>query len=122
MNSRALSSTDSMMVDSSAIQVVEAKILHVLSIYPKISRPMLQTGIGPSVNPAIWHPVLSDLVGRRLVTEVEVSLKGPTGRNNTYRVLSLTPEGQAWTKGMWDPDSAGHTGDGSPTHTQGRTG
>ena len=46
---------------------IEVKILHLLGIYPIISPTMLQGGLGPSVKPALWRPVLA-----RLINEAKV--------------------------------------------------
>jgi hypothetical protein len=54
---------------------------------------MLQTGIGPSISPVIWTPVLEDMISRKLVQEATINVKGPGGRANSPKILSLTEEG-----------------------------
>ena len=68
---------------------VRARILHILSIYPIISPTMLQSGLGPYTKPALWRPVLSDLIAEGKVMETQESLQTPSDRYNTYHKLSL---------------------------------
>jgi hypothetical protein len=68
---------------------VEAKILHLLSIYPIISPTMLQSGLGPYTKPALWRPVLTRLITEGKVIEDQESLQTPSERYNTYTKLSL---------------------------------
>lgn len=69
--------------------VIEAKILHVLTIWPKLSPSMLQVGIGTAVTPKLWHPILASLIAEGRVTRREVQAKAPSGRDQTYVVISL---------------------------------
>lgn len=82
-------------VDGQVITVIQAKILYTLGIYRRLSRSMLQTGIGPAISPAIWTPVLEDMITRRLVQEFTVNVKGTSGRANSPKVIMLTPDGLA---------------------------
>ncbi len=68
---------------------VEAKILHLLKIYPIISPTMLQGGLGPYTKPAIWRPALQKLIEEGKVEETQESLQTPSERYNTYTKLSL---------------------------------
>jgi len=68
---------------------IEAKILHILGIYPTISPTMLQGGLGPYTKPALWRPVLAKLVEEGKVIESQESLQTPSDRYNTYTKLSL---------------------------------
>jgi len=68
---------------------ISAKILHVLGIYPIISPTMLQSGIGAYIKPAEWREVLADLVKRGKVVEDTFNGQTPTGRYNSYNLLSL---------------------------------
>ena len=68
---------------------IELKILHILGIYPIISPTMLQAGLGPSMKPALWRPVLLSLIANGKVIEDHESLLTPTERSNTYTKLSL---------------------------------
>lgn len=68
---------------------VEAKIIHLLAIYPIISPTMLQSGLGPYTKPALWRPVLARLIEEGRVIEDQESLQTPSDRYNTYSKLSL---------------------------------
>lgn len=68
---------------------IEAKILHLLGIYPIISPTMLQSGLGPSTKPAQWRPVLVSLIAAGRVIEEQESMQTPSERYNTYSKLSL---------------------------------
>jgi len=80
-------------VNGQVITTIQAKILYTLGIYPKLSRSMLQTGIGPAISPVIWTPVLEDMIHRRLVQETTINVKGVGGRANSPKILSLTEDG-----------------------------
>lgn len=68
---------------------IEAKIVHLLGIYPTISHTMLQGGLGPSLKPALWRPVLLGLIESGVVVEEHEQLLTPTNRHNNYTKLSL---------------------------------
>jgi hypothetical protein len=68
---------------------VEAKILHLLNIYPVISPTMLQSGLGPYTKPSLWRPVLARLIANGQIVESQESLQTPSERYNTYVKLSL---------------------------------
>ncbi len=70
-------------------QEIEAKILHILGIYPIISPTMLQSGLGPYTRPSLWRPVLQRLIDEDKVVEEQESLQTPKGRYNTYTKLRL---------------------------------
>jgi hypothetical protein len=77
-----------------AYGLIKAKIMYTLSVYPKISPSMLQVGIGPSTQPAIWRPILDDLIKDGLISREAVEKNTPTGRFNRHEVLSLTDTGR----------------------------
>lgn len=66
------------------------KIIHVLSIYPRISPAMLQMGIGASSPARMWKPVLEQLKQEKIVTESVVNRSNHEGRAYSYRILHLT--------------------------------
>lgn len=68
---------------------VEARIIHLLRIYPVISPTMLQAGLGPYTKPAVWRPVLKRLVDDGKVLETQESIITPADRYNTYTKLTL---------------------------------
>jgi len=68
---------------------IRAKIIHILGIYPLISPTMLQSGLGPYTKPALWRPVLAQLIEEGVIKETQESLQTPSERYNTYSKLSL---------------------------------
>lgn len=76
-------------------QIIREKILQTLNIYPKISPTMLQVGIGTSITPKMWHPILDKLIEEGLVKRVaRQAPNNVSGRDQTYTIISLagTPE------------------------------
>jgi hypothetical protein len=86
---------DAVVIDASAKfgadieKEIGLKILHILSIYPRLSPTMLQVGIGTGISPSIWHPVLDNLIERGTIDKVQVMSQSPKGREQTYTVISL---------------------------------
>jgi hypothetical protein len=75
---------------------MKAKILHVLSIYPRISPTMLQVGIGTGISPDVWHPVLEHLIVDGFVEKIQVRAGTPKGRDQVYTIIALkSPEAPA---------------------------
>ena len=68
---------------------IEAKILHLLGIYPIISPTMLQGVLGPPVKPALWRPVLEQLIEDGKVIAEQEGLLTPAERYNNYSKLRL---------------------------------
>lgn len=68
---------------------IEDKIVELLTIYPKLNPTMLQAGLGPSLSPKLWRPVLDDLISR--ATVIAYTLNPPAGspRTQAYKVLEL---------------------------------
>lgn len=76
-------------------QIIREKILQTLSIYPRISPTMLQVGIGTSITPRMWHPILDKLIEEGLVKrDARQAPNNISGRDQTYTIISLasTPE------------------------------
>ena len=73
-------------------EAIEAKIVHLLGIYPIISPTMLQSGLGPYVKPGLWRPALAALIEAGRVKEETESLQTPSERYNTYTKLSLSSD------------------------------
>ena len=72
-------------------ELIRTKLVHTLSMYPGISRAMLQVGIGPSVSPAMWDPVFDKMVaGKQIVVEQETA-ESPAGRMQSYKHIRLAP-------------------------------
>lgn len=70
-------------------KTIRDKILHTLSIYPKISQSMLMIGIGTGIPSDMWHPVLDRLIEEGLVNKTQVQAKTPAGRDQVYTCLTL---------------------------------
>ncbi len=75
--------------EGDGMEPIKDKILHVLSIYPKLSPSMLQTGIGTSLPPALWRPVLEHLIEEEQIRQDEVAATAPSGHLRMYITLSL---------------------------------
>lgn len=77
-------------VVSTSDTVIQEKILQVLSVYPRISPTMLQVGIGTSITPRMWHPILDKLIEESLVRkETLQGTNTSSGRDQTYTIISL---------------------------------
>lgn len=70
-------------------QAIRGRIVHVLSIYPRISVSMLQIGVGTSMPPTIWKPVMLEMIKEGIIKEERVAMSTPSGRQQVYTVLSL---------------------------------
>jgi len=79
----------STVMSDNAVTTIRDKILRVLKIYPRLSPSMLQIGLGTSLPPTIWRPILSQLIEDNVVRQEEVPSLGADGRNWNYQVLSL---------------------------------
>ena len=75
---------------SASDELIEARILHVLTVWPKLNPSMLQVGIGTALSPKMWHPVLERLIAEGKVVKYELSGRGPTGRDQIFTVLRLS--------------------------------
>lgn len=72
--------------------VIQERIIHVLTIYPRISPSMLQVGIGTAISPKLWHPIFNRLKAEGRIVESEYVARGPTGRDQTYKIVSLVTQ------------------------------
>jgi hypothetical protein len=68
---------------------IRAKIIHTLSIWPKLSPSMLQVGIGTALSPKLWHPILNQLIEEGTIIREELSAKSAAGRDQVYTILQL---------------------------------
>lgn len=76
-------------VETVGTDPIRDRILHLLTVYPRISPSMLQIGIGTSVPPTLWRPILDDLVKEGRVLIENVNCQSPAGRARSYQVVSL---------------------------------
>lgn len=70
-------------------QLIEAKIINTLSVYPQLSYSMLQVGIGTAIPPKMWHPILRRLKQDGHVVETEKTVRSPMNRDLAHRILQL---------------------------------
>jgi len=61
-------------------QMIREKITHVLTLYPLVSTSMLQVGVGASMEPRMWKPVLQKMIRMREVKQEQYSNVTPNGR------------------------------------------
>ena len=73
--------------------LIRDKIIHVLSIFSRISPSMLQVGIGPALPRALWNPIIEELIEEGIVQQETKVCNTPSGRSQNYKILSLTPKG-----------------------------
>ena len=59
---------------------IRERILHLLEIFPYLSRSMIQIGLGPNCSPKFWDPVLTQLVELNKIKLVETTVASPGGR------------------------------------------
>lgn len=70
-------------------QTIRDRIHHVLTIYPRISTSMLQIGVGTSLMPALWKPILDRMIREGIVLQERQTHRTPTDRMQVYTILSL---------------------------------
>ncbi len=68
---------------------MEKNIVHILSIFPKISPSMLHITLGSSIPKAMWNPSLESLIADGTVMREEHVCSAPNGRSRHYTLLSL---------------------------------
>ena len=68
--------------------IIREKIAHVLTIFPIISRTMLNVGIGTAIPPALWKPVLQGMIDEGIVLVDTIQCETPNGYHRAFnRVL-----------------------------------
>lgn len=72
-----------------AAEDVRERILHLLDIYPYVSRAMIQTGLSPALPPKLWDPVLQHLVNTKEVVYLEIQATTPGGRSLSKGIYHL---------------------------------
>ncbi len=70
-------------------QDIKEKIIHILTIYPFLSRAMIQTGLSPALPPKLWGPILDRMVEEGVVTHYDVQTVAPNGRNLVKGIFHL---------------------------------
>ena len=71
-------------------QMLRDKILFALTIYPALAPYMLHPFLGTSTSTHVWKPILNALIAEGLVEKVEVTLKSPMDRQQTYTIIRRT--------------------------------
>jgi hypothetical protein len=70
---------------------IRERIIHTLSVYPKLNPTMLGMGIGPYIPSRLWNPVLEELIKADVVSREFINIESVGHRNKLYTILSLTP-------------------------------
>ena len=72
---------------------IRNRIIHTLTLFPKLSPTMLQMGLGPQTETKIWKPILEDMILKDEVVREFITLLSPGGRWKSYTFLSLRTPG-----------------------------
>ena len=70
-------------------EYIHDRIIQVLLAYPIISPGMLQVGIGNSISPKIWRPILQQMIDDEVINRREVVVRTLDSRHRSYTKLSL---------------------------------
>lgn len=81
--------------ENTSEEFLKQKILFILGIYPRLSHSMLQIGMGTGLPALLWRPSLDALIAQGVVKSENVQLTTPSGRAQTYKVLSLADSPEA---------------------------
>jgi hypothetical protein len=84
--------------ESETANIVRARILHILEIYPFLSSSMIHIGLGTSLPISLWKPILATLVTEEAVCLTEVTSRTPIGRMQTFSIYHLP-------KNTWNGDT-----------------
>ena len=68
---------------------IRSRVIHVLSLYPRLNHTMLQVGLGTGFPPRFWRPILLKMIQEGVIGQTEEMRTGPTGRYNMYTFLYL---------------------------------
>lgn len=71
------------------IELLRAKILHQLEIFPFLSRSMIHMSIGTATPTQLWGPILDSLVEEGAVKVTELSCRTPGDRQQAYTIYHL---------------------------------
>lgn len=70
---------------------IKEKILHILSVYPKLSPSMLQMGLGAGCSASMWKPVLHGLIADGIAHQYFHASTFPSGKAANSPIISLSP-------------------------------
>lgn len=65
------------------------RIMHVLGIYPELSPSMLQIGMGTSLSPTLWKPILDKMITEGRIVRDDLITEAPNGALRHYSRLHL---------------------------------
>lgn len=68
---------------------IRDKLIFVLAVFPKLSSTMLQIGLGTSVSPSEWRPILASLIQEGIIVVDSVTYLSTVQRWQTYRIHRL---------------------------------
>jgi hypothetical protein len=71
-------------------EFIRNKILHILSIYPKVSPGMIQVTLGAGVPARWWKAVLENMIEDGTLSRDSQFATGPGGRERNYIVIHKT--------------------------------
>jgi hypothetical protein len=75
--------------EKSPAEHIRERIEYALGIWPKLSKSMLQVGIGTSISPDMWHPVFDKMVEDGVIIVTDRPGVNPKGRKLTHEVIQL---------------------------------
>lgn len=84
-------------VDAGA-ELIKARILHVLSVFPFLSQSMINVGIGTSIPSKLWQPVLEELLADGSITKTAINAQSPSDRSQTYTIYHLSRNPYAFSQ------------------------
>lgn len=67
---------------------IRDRILHVFTIYPRLSPSHIQVSIGPSVPASMWKPILEQLLRERKLHKHSHQATTPKGRVQVYQIIT----------------------------------
>lgn len=70
-------------------EMIRKKILFLLTVYPRLSRAMIQVGLGTAMPPSLWSPILEALIQEGKVGLTAESYVTPRNTNQTYQIYHL---------------------------------
>jgi len=83
--------------DTNVSELIRARIIHVLHVYPGISQSMLQIGLGTAFPTDLWKPILNALIAENTIKRIVVQHVTPTNRNQSYAKLFIATTEPSYT-------------------------
>jgi hypothetical protein len=77
-------------VGDKTMEAVRMRILHSLTVFPKISHSMLQIAIGTGLPGSLWKPILDQLINEGAVKRYTEVVQSPYSyKSQSYTFLTL---------------------------------